>query len=989
MPTQRSKLRPSSPGLILVFAFLFAAPAVPSAHADELDDVLKLMVDAGILDAAIVDARDMLDCLIAKNGDATACFNIPTEAEKQAGKAANTFMPDDPKVQGVIQLVFAVQNGEWLKVIEIAGLDIMSPLLCENTVRASGPVGSWFCSGPFQEVVNGYLDPVVEAAFSLLNGNVDVGTLFELVALLANLDLACKQIPDELPGVSATCSVLGKIIAEIGGAFVDAAKYGAKLAVASADALENLLFGDDSHISYDKYYGSYWLPWLHKSVNLCITQNCSGTGQINENIWNSCVDYFDSHNQYRSTAKKTCDDMRDKRYHPSYKLLAEAIQDGARGYIGSIRPGARAWAITEYGKNNNSAIRSHFLTLCETELEQGYPLTSGNVAMCEAYNKNKDPLWQGLYESCKKQVALQQVSPTAWRNACKQAEPSFIAMLNTEKQALQNKLSNLAIEGCAPPPGWTAQQGLRMKCQTYSGFDQCLTDMVVSAGSICSVDREKADLARAKEIHAFLGATRCTLSGTQILCHRPWKKTQCQQLVKGTPSIQVSKTALICAEESVEYYKIAFANQALLDKVNFIDTRGGQSAGCSWIEDKAKIKCLRTDRLEMKLAADLSLQRPICKADPNYDGADESCYLLPYNMKTAPQENAVTGTTVSPSVIQTTEAASTNTPATGAAPVMRRRNTSMSGNPEATEKPVVDGTAAPGLRTIDPPPTSNQCSLEVSYYVPQAPIVESSSMSLQAGDQVQIQCTFERRTRQIEWPQCDSEAQAAMNVLRTDAESQSRYSGIVTIDDSNVGVVSSPPNGDDFQSTRLWSFNEPGDHQVACRIDNALRYASKDSPIYLDSVASLAVGGHAGENRFTGFEPGTARRITTTPQKSEALPVARDKRFRFVGDNVAMPGTTDTSNPALNPQPEVPSPNRRGSSDRINPALNPQPEVPSRKQAGDDDMIDPSLNPQPEVPSRRQNEGDMILEQGQAPLPEPPSPSLPGLSRETPNQQSL
>ncbi|MCZ7566625.1 MAG: hypothetical protein M5U08_24790 [Burkholderiales bacterium] len=73
-------------------------------------------------------------------------------------------------------------------------------------------------------------------------------------------------------------------------------------------------------------------------------------------------------------------------------------------------------------------------------------------------------------------------------------------------------------------------------------------------------------------------------------------------------------------------------------------------------------------------------------------------------------------------------------------------------------------------------------------------------------------------------------------------------------------------------------------------------------------------------------------------------------------------------NPALNPQPEVPSAKAGGGM--ANPALNPQPEVPSAKAGGG--MANPALNPQPEVPSARAFGG--ALNPALNPQPEVPSP---------------
>ncbi len=872
-------------GLLPIACLLLSAtPRV--ATADELDDVLKVMEKYGGLDPAIRDAREMLDCLVSHNGDATACFDIPTEAEKQAGKAAAKYMPDDPKIQAIVDIVFAVQKNQWLTVIELAGLDIMAPLICENAARASGPVGKWFCAKPFRQVVDSYAEPIVEEAFRLINGGgLDLGKLFELVALLADLDLACQLIPKEIPGVGDACSVFGKIVAEIGGLFVDAAKYGAVIVVETADEVENIIFGSDAHIPYDKYYGLYWLPWLHRSVNLCITNNCKGTGELNASIWNACVDYFDTHNQYRDTAKKTCSDLRDKRYIKAYELLAIALVEGARSYVGTVRNGARAWAITEYGKNNNSAIRSQFLTLCESELEQGYPLSSGDPAMCDAYKIEGSSITalilDGYYQKCTAQVAAQQVSPTAWRNACKKAEPDFIVMLQGEQQALQNELTALVSEGCVPVQGWNAQQGLRLQCQTYSGYDHCKDVMVVGANSICGIDRAKADAARAKEILAFLGTVRCSLSGSEILCHRPWKHAQCQKLVTGTPSIQLSKTGLACKEESVEYYKIAFANQELLNTLNHPIARSGQGPSCTWMEDKAKIRCLRVDILESLLTAKPELQRPLCKPDPHYNGSDVSCYLKPYNSKTAPQLAAADIASTPATVVQRRDGAvGRDTPmqpgAVSPAATASSPNQSVA-LPEAAAPEVAPvRTAAPGIRALNTrtgglQAASNACRYEATYYEPLPPTIETSSPAFKVGDQVQIRCAFQKRTRMLEWQQCDDFAKNAIEVMKLGVASGSRYSGLFVVDSATIGVSTSPIEGGDFDDAATWTFQEAGIHVVSCMIDNGLRPAEKDGAVYLESQSEFSVGGASGPESFRRFDPDTARRLPTRETPSELI----------------------------------------------------------------------------------------------------------------------
>ncbi len=857
-------LRKTYSALLLLITIAGLSFTPPAARADTLDDVLDVMITYKVVDPAVGDAREMLRCLVNNNGDATACFNLPTEAEKQAGKAAGKFMPDDPKIRAIIDLVLAAKDKKWFTVLELAGLDITLPLLCDFGTSATGPIGKWVCAGPFRELVNGSIKPVAKEVFSVLaSSDSAISKVFQLVTLVGNVDLACKLIPIDFPGKDESCSLLGQIIAEIGGLFVDAGKYGAKLVVATADEVENLVFGDDSHMPYDRYYGLYWLPWLQNSVNLCVTNGCSGVGSLNARIWDACVDYFDAHNQYRSTAKKTCDDMRDKRYAKAYPLLAEALVIGARSYARELRAGAKAWAITEYGKGNQNAIRNHFLTLCETELEQGYPMPTNNPSMCDGYTKIAGLLpkevVQGLYKSCMADVAAQQVKPTVWHNACKTAEPHFISLLQTEQQALEVNLTKLVALGCHPPSGWTASQGLQFQCQTYAGYDECHTVMVAGANSICKVDRSKADIARAKEIHNFLGAKRCSLNGTEILCHRPWKHSQCKQLVNGTPGIQVSKSALTCAEESVDYFKIAFANQALLEELNKPRLRGEPTPSCSWIEDKAKIKCLRIDKLKTLTAAKPEFNRPLCNSDPNYDGSDFSCFLQPYDLNSSPQPQSASATS--------------SIPAQASVPGAVLPPGSRQAAPVAPQANPLSRTAAPATRAMNAEAPPNPCGIDVMYYVPDEPVVLAATTAARSLDQVAIRCNFRAVSGRIEWPTCDAEAKTAMQILQLAKESGSRYSGLLSVDGQNVGVATSPINGGDFSSEHVWSYDKAGDHAVSCQIENGLKYAAKGGLDHLVRAISHNVDVAAENREFVPLDINSMKSIAVKRVQASISPL--------------------------------------------------------------------------------------------------------------------
>jgi hypothetical protein len=208
---------------------------------------------------------------------------------------------------------------------------------------------------------------------------------------------------------------------------------------------------------------------------------------------------------------------------------------------------------------------------------------------------------------------------------------------------------------------------------------------------------------------------------------------------------------------------------------------------------------------------------------------------------------------------------------------------------------------------IAPQAPPNPCRMDVTYYVPKPPVIESSSPSLQVGDQVQIQCGFEQRTRQLEWPQCDDEAKRAMASFKFSQESGSRYSGMMIVDDANVSLASSPVEGGNFDNTGTWLFNEAGAHQVICQVDNGLHVAGSDSPVHLRTSVSVRVGVRSDAQEFRAFEPGTARRVPTTSRPAQVAPLASDGRMRLGDAEVSARGNDVLINPASNPQPEVPS----------------------------------------------------------------------------------
>ncbi len=280
--------------------------------------------------------------------------------------------------------------------------------------------------------------------------------------------------------------------------------------------------------------------------------------------------------------------------------------------------------------------------------------------------------------------------------------------------------------------------------------------------------------------------------------------------------------------------------------------------------------------------------------------------------------------------------------------------------------------AASGMRAVNPqaesaPQAAESCGIELSYYVPKAPVVTASD-ALETGVPVQIRCVFDKMAKTLEWPHCDNAARNIIEGIMTSQDSGSRYSGIVVIDDANTGVTSSPVDGTAFEHVRNWTFSAPGTHSISCEVDNGLRLAEPDAPARLMATVSLEVAVSSGKVSTGLFDIATARRVATRPAEPQTTLV----------DSAAPGGVTQQRNilvnPATNPQGEVPSSKQSTVSDLINPGLNPQPEVPSSKQVGGDELVNPSLNPQPEVPSRKRQTESSPLAPAEENLPPPPTP---------------
>lgn len=308
--------------------------------------------------------------------------------------------------------------------------------------------------------------------------------------------------------------------------------------------------------------------------------------------------------------------------------------------------------------------------------------------------------------------------------------------------------------------------------------------------------------------------------------------------------------------------------------------------------------------------------------------------------------------------------------------------------------------SASGVTTL--PSERQRCRITAPYLIPNPPVIETAGSDVRQGDTFRIVCGYHPATKELEWPGCDTETENRVENFRQriGRATGNRYSGMLDINGVTVRVTASPPGGlDAFELEHLWYQKEAGMVSVVCKVDNMLQPYVGGSEPYLEAGGDLSAG-----SRIEGREP--VRAVDLPPRGQGAIgqrqgsvlgrPIAEGTTdgMRLPAKQARSAGS-DTVDPTLNPQPEVPSAKQRdgtgsaistelpavqgqhGGSGAVDPKLNPQPEVPSAKQHqettggsldatnlpavqgrnGGADAVNPTLNPQPEVPSAKQRQG--------------------------------
>jgi hypothetical protein len=455
--------------LLAGVAALLLGAALPAQAKDLLDYVIEAV------DPTLAPARPLIECL-AGGGNAEQC--ALEAAKKQAGGAL-PIAPGDDRVQKAAKVFAAAREERWLEVLTVGGEVVAKSVSCAM-LPLQGPVKSTACG-----IVGWVLSKnaqLIDKAYRALEGP-DWWALVDVVG---------PGVCSLIPGDGAAGYVKELVCGALAAALLEAKKWVetfGKTVVAGADAVENLVFGDDSHMPYDRYFALYWQPWYHYSTARLV--NGQGLGAAIDRVEKTCVDYFDSHNQYRSTARKTCGDLR-KKFSSHVNGFAKALPELAHDYFRAYVPEIRHFVRMNFGKPTGDALpwENLFVQNCTLEMHKRLPLPDPDEARCEVLASKAGmgiagKLHQALADSCYKEIAQQDVQPTVWAQVCgDDMRARYRQTYSGETLALLKTIGDLKKAGCALAPPEEAG-ALRLDCSTFAAHSICLGALQPQGRKFC------------------------------------------------------------------------------------------------------------------------------------------------------------------------------------------------------------------------------------------------------------------------------------------------------------------------------------------------------------------------------------------------------------------------------------------------------------------------------------------------------------------------
>ncbi len=367
----------------------------PPAFGDEVDTILGILSDAGVVDPALVDAKDLIRCLV-NSSSASHCIDtqeignsLQSDAVSETEKKAAQFLPDDPAVKAVVDIIRAANGQDWIRVLELTGVKLLGDIACKAGLAMTGPLQPFVC-GEFASLVLDNAEPVVHEILVVLRDFPNVN-VWDLISA-ATLDLACKIVEDTgVPFVSEACGVLGEALAAI-------ISLGEDLLGAINDgltAVNEFLTGGGGRtmMTVDEYYSRIVRPLMYKRALERVVANRQNLGMDPQEIA-KCLHYSGI------VWGSKCGKEMSARLHKESEALVKLVQAMPQSYLNAfLMDEVRAFAVRRRGLGNNMSNYVDKLPVGDWEdLIRGY-----GVSLMASYTflHESDQLYlKGLWREC-------------------------------------------------------------------------------------------------------------------------------------------------------------------------------------------------------------------------------------------------------------------------------------------------------------------------------------------------------------------------------------------------------------------------------------------------------------------------------------------------------------------------------------------------------------------------------------------------------------
>ena len=505
---------------VLVLVLCLSTPA--AARADVIDSILYL------IDPDLATSRPLIDCLVQGN-------SVDTCAKQCADQAASDeiakMMAEDSTIAlaaNIIKAATKKPQGDWARVLELAGVDLTFKIACNVGIPTGGPVKSFICGPLFAPLLNAAKPFVRETLIAIRDKD-----WLRLVALLGP-ETACKLIPGDDPLSGTVCSVLADLVGKLTGAAGDAAHA----AWSQIEDWSEDLQGQTQHMSYDEFYARYIRHLTHKRALQRIISGRSSLG-LDSGEYDSCVKYFDSHKQAKDTAQKTCSDL-SNRLHKESMALADFAQAVPQSYFDTaLKPAVADLVAERYWTDEAENFQTFIFGLQPQKWGLGnFP--SPTTVFFGEYNKCYRGMVEMLYGGNPYPV-YPEMAPDSLRDwGCYQAAGlKFAKALTTEKlRLILNVKPKLTAASCTLAQS-ADSKSVVYKCGNFDAYVTCKEYFKDYRYEHCRIDKVAADISLGKKLAAILGK-RCTFVETskegyhdpKVICTREWKHQQCDQLLQ-------------------------------------------------------------------------------------------------------------------------------------------------------------------------------------------------------------------------------------------------------------------------------------------------------------------------------------------------------------------------------------------------------------------------------------------------------------------------